>query len=381
MTVYHRVRFLMVTATLVAVQTSAQHSSASPTEPLFSGDWVGQFMVGDSAIFVRARFTDASPEVRGSVDLPQSNSWGLRLFAVRLTPPSLSFAFVFRGDTARFEGRADRDSIHGDLRVGRKAGNFHLIHRMAYDSAAVRRLAGNYRIARDRVISMGPMDEAGGWLAFFDSKTRRGGILYALSDTVFFTGPTFSIDYPIAIRADVRLDAGGNVRGLVWRERGTGPREATRLDDHVSEDVTFQNGRVRLAGTVTVPSGAARHPAVILIHGAGARSQPGTSAIGPATSPAMAWRSSRSTNEVAARRPETPIRPRTRTWRTTCWQASPTCSHEATSTPIGSASTAPATAATSRRSRPLGPAVASRSSRFARGRREGSETTTARCMR
>jgi hypothetical protein len=140
---------------------------------------------------------------------------------------------------------------------------------MAYDSAAVRRLAGNYRIARDRVISMGPMDEAGGWLAFFDSKTRRGGILYALSDTVFFTGPTFSIDYPIAIRADVRLDARGNVRGLTWRERGAEPREATRLDDHVSEDVTFQNGPVRLAGTVTVPRGAGRHPAVILIHGVG----------------------------------------------------------------------------------------------------------------
>ena len=43
---------------------------------------------------------------------------------------------------------------------------------------------------------MGPMDEAGGWLAFFDSKTRRGGILYGLSDTVFFTGPTFGIDSP-----------------------------------------------------------------------------------------------------------------------------------------------------------------------------------------
>jgi dienelactone hydrolase len=133
----------------------------------------------------------------------------------------------------------------------------------------VRRLAGNYRIASDRVISVGPIDEAGGWLAFFDSKTRRGGILYALSDTVFFTGPTFGIDYPIAIRADVRLDSRGNIRALIWRERGAGPREATRLDDHVSEDVTFHNGPVRLAGTLTVPKATGPHPAVILIHGAG----------------------------------------------------------------------------------------------------------------
>ena len=269
MTVWFRVLFLIVTATPVPVQTSAQNPPTSSKDPLFSGDWVGQFTVGDSTMFVRAQFTDVAPETGGSVDLPQDNTWGLKLFEVRLAAPSLFFAFVFHGDTARFEGRADRDSIRGGLRVGREPGNLQLIRRMAYDSAAVRRLAGNYRIAPDRVISMGPMDEAGGWLAFFDSRTRRGGILYALSDTVFFTGPSFGIDYPIAIRADVHLDDRGNVRGLTWRERGAGAREATRLDDHVSEDVTFQNGPVRLAGTVTVPKGAGRHPAVILIHGAG----------------------------------------------------------------------------------------------------------------
>ena len=265
----HRVRFLAVTAAVIAVQGSAQNAPSSLIESPLSGDWVGQLTVGDSAMFVRARFRDASPGVEGSVDLPQINSSGVTLFDVRLARPSLSFAFVFRDDTARFEGRADQDSIHGDLRVGPKAGRFHLIRRLPCDSAAVRRLAGNYRIARDRVISMGPIDEAGRCLAFFDSKSRRGGILYPLSDTVLFTGPTFGIDYPIAIRADVRLDARGNVRGLMWRERSADPREATRLDDHVSEDVTFHNGPVRLAGTLTLPKGARRHPAVILIHGAG----------------------------------------------------------------------------------------------------------------
>lgn len=259
--------FLMMTTTLGAA--SAQNPPSSPKESLSSGDWVGQFTVSDSAMFVHARFADVPPAVEGSLDLPQDNAWGLQLFDVRSTPGSLSFGFVFRGDTAHFEGRADKDAIDGELRVGGKPEAFHLIHRMAYDSAVVRRLAGNYRIAPDRVISMGPMDEASGWLAFFDSKTRRGGTLYGLSDTVFFTGPTFTIDYPIAIRADVHLDARSNVRALTWSERGEVAQEAVRLDDHVSEDVIFQNGPVRLAGTVTVPKGPGRYPAVILIHGAG----------------------------------------------------------------------------------------------------------------
>ncbi|HEY2954946.1 MAG TPA: alpha/beta fold hydrolase [Candidatus Eisenbacteria bacterium] len=193
MKVHDRVLFPVLAATF-AVQAFAQ-PPPSPQEPLFRGDWVGPFALGDSATVARVRFTDAP--------------------------------------------------------------------------AVVRRLAGNYRIARDRVVSMGPLDEAGGWLAFFDSKTRRGGVLYALSDTVLFTGPTFGIDYPVAIRADVRRDARGEIRGLTWRERGAGLREAARLDDHVSEDVTFQNGAVRLAGSLTLPRGAGPHPAVILIHGAG----------------------------------------------------------------------------------------------------------------
>ena len=261
--------FLALATLLAVAEASAQEPLRSPRGSLFSGDWVGQFEVGDSARFVRARFAKAQPGATGSADLPQDNVWGLELSVVRLTPPHLSFACAFRGDTARFEGRADEDAVDGEFRVGGKRGAFHLIHRMAYDSAAVRRLAGNYRIARDRVISMGPMDEANGWLAFFDSKTRRGGILYGLSDTAFFTGPSFRIDYPMAIRADVHLDARGNVRALTWRERGAPAREAARLQDHVSEDVTFENGPVSLAGTVTVPRGAGRHPAVILIHGAG----------------------------------------------------------------------------------------------------------------
>jgi len=254
---------------LAAIFATGTASPQGTPTAIFGGDWVGQITLGDSVRFVHARFTGTSDSAGGSVDLPQDNAWGVDLFDVRPTSRSLSFGLVIRNDTARFVGHRDRDSISGALSVGARPATLVLIHRMAYDSAVVRRFAGNYRIAPDRVISMGPMDEASGWLAFFDSRTRRGGILYGLSDTVFFTGPTFSIDYPIAIRAVFHLDPHGIVRGLTWDERGMPAASAVRLDDHESEDVVFENGPVRLAGTVTVPKGARPFPAVVLIHGAG----------------------------------------------------------------------------------------------------------------
>ena len=112
---------------------------------------------------------------------------------------------------------------------------------------------------------------------FFDNKTLRGGILYALTDSTFFSGPSYGIDYPIAIRASVHRDASGRIDGLAWREmreEARGKREATsstlarRLDDFtVEKDVSFINGDVRLVGDLTLPKTKGPHPAVILIHG------------------------------------------------------------------------------------------------------------------
>lgn len=141
--------------------------------------------------------------------------------------------------------------------------------RMPYDSAFVRAIAGNYHIEPDRVISMGPMDEAQGWLSFFDSKTRRGGILHALADSLLVTGPTFGVDSPITIRLNIMRESNGEIAGLRWQEIGQPPRDAIRLQDFTQEDIAFSNGSVRLAGNLTLPMGPGPHPAVILIHGAG----------------------------------------------------------------------------------------------------------------
>ena len=239
---------------------------ARAQEPsLSTGDWVGQFVKHDSSTFIHVRF--ASDGSIGRADLPQNNLWDVKVFDVRSAGDSLSFLLALRGDTARFAGEARRDGINGTLAIRGEQLPLELIHRMAYDSSVVRPLAGNYRIARDRVISMGPMDEADGWLSFFDSKTRRGGILYALSDSVFFTGATFGLDYPIAIRARVHRSASGKVSSLTWMENGSPPRDATRIDDYVQENIAFTNDAVRLVGNLTTPKGAGPHPAVILIHG------------------------------------------------------------------------------------------------------------------
>jgi pimeloyl-ACP methyl ester carboxylesterase len=240
--------------------------AAAQTRRVSDGDWVGELRTGYSSRYVHMRFEGDTTGAATTIDLPLANAWNVRV-AVQMSPGQrLALSFPLGNDTARLAGAIRDTAIDAAGRVGDGDVRLHLIRRAAYDSGVVRPLAGNYAIAPDRVISIGPMDEAGNWLSFFDSKTLRGGILYALDDSTFFTGPSFGIDYPIAIRATFERTGHGRARALRWEERGT-TRRARRLDDLRQEEVTFRNGDVRLAGNVTLPNSRGPHPAVVLIHG------------------------------------------------------------------------------------------------------------------
>jgi len=253
----------MLTLGAIAFVSALPISPRAP-RPLTAGDWVGQIRIGDSARFIRLRFaTDTS----GRADLPLEGRWGMRLTAFRRSADTISFAVPVPGDTLLFTTSSGVDSLVGHVQSPRGGGTFRAIHRMPYDSALIRPLAGTYRISHDREIAMGPLDEADGWLSFFDTKTRRAGILYALDDSTLFTGPSFGVDFPIAIRAHIARTSSGDVTGLRWQERGERAVFARRAQDIRQDDVVFHNENARLVGNVTAPTSPGRHPGVVLIHG------------------------------------------------------------------------------------------------------------------
>lgn len=152
----------------------------------------------------------------------------------------------------------------------------HTIKLAQLDPALYYEVAGNYQLARDRVISVGPFSEAGGLPVFFDSKTRRFGVLYPLSGTESVTGTLR--DHDILTPADVHVTFHRNQQGevidLLWREGNAAPVKGTRVSPHRNEEVVFQNGDVTLRGTLTLPDEPGPHPAVILLQEAGPRSRP-----------------------------------------------------------------------------------------------------------
>ena len=99
------------------------------------------------------------------------------------------------------------------------------------------------------------------------------GHLRALFPTAadrFVAGPLFLVPTPAEITVKFERDGSGAVSVLRWQE-ATGPARRAPSIAYRREDVRFTNGGVTLAGTLTLPPSAGPHPAVILVHGSGAR--------------------------------------------------------------------------------------------------------------
>jgi len=135
--------------------------------------------------------------------------------------------------------------------------------------------AGNYRLGESRVLSVGPFSENGDRLTFYDSKTRRVGVLYSLSDTTFVSGVMRGNEFLSGdVRATFLKDRRGGITGLVWREGEAVPVTAPRVAPHRNEEVSFRNGDVILHGTLTSPATAGRHPVIVFLQGSGPARRP-----------------------------------------------------------------------------------------------------------
>lgn len=133
---------------------------------------------------------------------------------------------------------------------------------------------GNYQLAPDRFLSLGAFSEVGGLPIFFDSKTRRVGVLHPTSDTEFVSGATVVADSPAVLRVTFVRNERGEVTGLNWSENGARSVFAKRVSPHRNEEITFHNGDVTLHGTLTLPATKGRHPAVIIVDGSGDTHRP-----------------------------------------------------------------------------------------------------------
>ena len=168
-----------------------------------------------------------------------------------------------------YDGEIGADEFAGTFTQGSSKGTFRA-KRVAISQPAGKayhEITGSYQFAHDHFIDIAPFAENEDRPIFFDSKSRRVGVLYAVSPTEFFTGPSWGILFPADIV--VKVTKGG----ISWTERGV-TKFAKRRAPQPEQEITFRNGDVVLKGTLTLPPTPGKHPALVLVHGSGPERRP-----------------------------------------------------------------------------------------------------------
>jgi len=256
------------TNTLAALCLLASSTLALAQEPVPETQWVGQFSIDGQSTVIVLHERAGGPDAASGMDVPSKGARDIPLKDFSLGKSAVHFALQGGPDLFTFDGKRDAKGVRGTVRQGAHNGKFELVALQPAPQALIRSLAGSYRLAPDRIVDMGPMDELGGQLAFLDSKTRRMGPLLGLSATRFVSGPSIGVPWPAAIRAEFVKDKEGVVTALRWTENSKTVL-AKKIAPHRVEDVTVVNGDVTLKGTLLVPRTPGPHPAIVFAHGSG----------------------------------------------------------------------------------------------------------------
>ena len=268
---------------------------SAPRTPSLEGEWVGGFRLGPDWTFARAHFTTVKGEAGAgtvsTLDLPFDYAAGLPVTSPVVNGSEVRFDVAF-SESSRllFKGRWEEESaadgavrplwITGQVTRGDAQGPFELHRLHALDPKALAEYTGAYQIGADRFAYVQPWDELGGDHPMWFDESGEIRALYPVAPDQFVVGPAASLPAPAEARVTFTRGPDGAIAGLVRRPLGgaaaaAGPIEAKRVRLWNETDLVFKDGDVTLAGTLTAPQGAGRHPAIVLLHGSGPQDRRG----------------------------------------------------------------------------------------------------------
>lgn len=256
----------------LALLLSAISTPRHAAQPQQERNWTGGFWLNGNWAAVLVRFGRQNGIGGGTADIifpfygGSLNAINVTLEGVNETAAGLHFEIPAGTRRVVFDGRKNDETIFGNYVYGESRGTFGLTRWANIPVPALEKFYGAYRIGPDRVISI-----LRGWgyartLNYVDYKTARVGTLWPSSETDFFSGDGLAVSFPVTIRVSFNRDAGGNVKGLRWQTRNESSFTAQKIE-FKEERITFQNGNIRLGGTLILPATKERHPAIIITPG------------------------------------------------------------------------------------------------------------------
>lgn len=266
-----RMRNLIVMVLALLLSGISTICNAAPPQQQMEGSWTGGFWQDGNWVAVNVRFMRQNENPAGTADIispfgGSENAINVALDGVKQTADGLHFEIPVGARKAVFDVRLAGDTISGNYAYDASKGTFGLTRVANVTIAMLEKYYGAYRVSPDRVISI-----LRGWnyartLNYVDYKTGRVGTLWASSETEFFSGDGLAVSFPATLRVSFEKDASGKVRSLLWQTTNEANLTAQRIE-FTEERITFNNGDIKIGGTLILPATRGRHPVVIVTPG------------------------------------------------------------------------------------------------------------------
>src|SRR5271165_2509441 len=241
---------------------AAQNGKPTPADP--SGRWVGEYTAGNHRVFLALRIKKENGKWTGVYNRPLLD-WEDQIDLGALTVRDNAISFDLGGSSRiHADTRWTGNSLRGRVSGSGGRGNIILKPSATLSKDYLDTLAGDYEVpAGDSYV----IERENTYLCFLNSRTGRAGRLILASETEFWSGPTFDIYYPPEFHFKFLPGADGHFTRLEVSRHGTKKLLAIRKKLYRTEEVEFQNGDVKLSGTVRTPVGSERRPGVVILHG------------------------------------------------------------------------------------------------------------------
>lgn len=246
---------LSLAAGVLAPASAASAPAASQVE-----DWAGGYLLNGHHSSMSLRVTSspvrsitASMLIKGLSDVPLTDvTWKHGQFGGKLKE---------NDGTDSFEGRLSGNKISGTVTKNGAKGPFRFIRTANVPESKLRSYEGAYQGRYGTYLIERLW--VGHWVVNM-AEERSGAFrgIFPVGPDHFVAGPALMVPAP------VQWDLQFNRNGLKVKHAGK-TDVATRVPLH-SEDVTFMDGDVRLAGTLVEPRTPGPHPAIVFMHGSGA---------------------------------------------------------------------------------------------------------------
>ncbi|HET9216429.1 MAG TPA: alpha/beta fold hydrolase, partial [Terriglobia bacterium] len=177
----------------------------------------------------------------------------------------------------RFDGLLSGNLIRGQAEQNGVVGEFQMVRIDRSQPNREPRLAATYRARGGAVITVARFDFGDGIdrLALLDAERGYWGTLIPTAPDAYVLAPARSGRFPVNLRVEFQRYPDGNGRTLTLTGPASERVTANRVDVYDARDVVFQNGDIKLSGTILSPRGQGTSSAVVMVHSSGNQSQNG----------------------------------------------------------------------------------------------------------